>query len=798
MNRSRALLLGGTLAVFALAPAATAAAGPPASLLSAGSPPSAAVAGQAFTLKGKIRNKANRSARARLTVTLRKTRNAKDGRIVAAKFLKRTKAKRTLAYKVRVRVPASLAAGSYHVVTCARVGSRKASCRFAKRKLTVRTATRSAAPAPGGTTAPAPGAVAKPPGPVVEDGRTQPVYGYADAIRQRVWVPIEYDSDGDGTDDRISVDIIRPKATEDGLKVPTIMDASPYYNTVCRGNEGECKADVDGDGLNDKWPLFYDNYFVPRGYAVALLDTVGTNNSTGCPTVGGVEDIVGITRVIDWLNGRATGYDAQAGGREVRARRWSTGNVGMWGKSYDGTHANGAAATGVEGLRTIVPISAISSWYKYYRINGLRFSTGGPSGLSNTVTHPTRRADCAPARQRIATNAGEGTVTPESDGNFNPYWDERDYEAHADKVKASVFVHHGLNDYNVKPNNYDEWWDNLAHNDVPRKIWLTQTGHVDPFDFDRDNYVDTIHQWFDYWLQDIDNGIMDEPMARIEQQPNLTGGAVTFKEYASFPDPGARPTSLWFRPAPSNPNEQAALSTTKEQAAATSTFTDRRDAPGTPQTFTVDNYTSSLPKLIDNPNDRANPNRLIHLSPSLQRGVRISGRSSVWLRVASDQPAGALGAVLVDYATTPYQTIDYRNSEGDVTDEEAAEDCFGENSIEDDGCYKPIKRTYRETTNNVVSRGAIDVQNRDSLRQKTLMPVTPAGATNPSYVWVQVPLWTNDYTFRAGHRIGIVVVGTFRDYSTVVKTTPAPAYTVNVSDSRLQLPVVGGAPQLGF
>ena len=37
-----------------------------------------------------------------------------------------------------------------------------------------------------------------------------------------------------------------------GLKVPIIMDASPYYDTVCRGNEGECKSDVDGDGLNDK------------------------------------------------------------------------------------------------------------------------------------------------------------------------------------------------------------------------------------------------------------------------------------------------------------------------------------------------------------------------------------------------------------------------------------------------------------------------------------------------------------------------------------------------------------------
>ena len=35
----------------------------------------------------------------------------------------------------------------------------------------------------------------------------------------------------------------------------------------------------------------------------------------------------------------------------------------MIGKSYDGTLSNGVAATGVEGLKTIVPVSAISSWY---------------------------------------------------------------------------------------------------------------------------------------------------------------------------------------------------------------------------------------------------------------------------------------------------------------------------------------------------------------------------------------------------------------------------------------------------
>src|ERR671915_1135511 len=133
-------------------------------------------------------------------------------------------------------------------------------------------------------------ALAAPPSVVVEDGVTQPVFGYADAIRERVWVDTDFDSDRDGTDDRIAVDIMRPAATERGLKVPVIIDDSPYFQTLGRGNESERKADVDGDGLLDRWPLFYDNYFVPRGYAVALVDMTGTSSSTGCPTIQGANE----------------------------------------------------------------------------------------------------------------------------------------------------------------------------------------------------------------------------------------------------------------------------------------------------------------------------------------------------------------------------------------------------------------------------------------------------------------------------------------------------------------------------
>ena len=86
--------------------------------------------------------------------------------------------------------------------------------------------------------------------------------------------------------------------------MPAIIAPSPYYTGACGQFVGECIGDLDGDGLNDRWPLWYDNYFVPRGYAVILAEMGGTANSTGCATNGGKEDVLSIKVVIDWLNGR--------------------------------------------------------------------------------------------------------------------------------------------------------------------------------------------------------------------------------------------------------------------------------------------------------------------------------------------------------------------------------------------------------------------------------------------------------------------------------------------------------------
>lgn len=326
--------------------------------------------------------------------------------------------------------------------------------------------------------------------PVVASASTQvsePVYDFAGAIRETVWVNTGLDADGQP--DRVVADIVRPKepATQ-GIKIPVIMDASPYYSCCGRGNESELKT-YDAAGRPVGFLLFYDNYFVLRGYAIVLVDLAGTNRSQGCADVGVPSDVTSVKAVVDWLNGRAQGYTAKTGGTATSAG-WSTGNVGMIGKSYDATIANGVAATGVAGLKTIVPISGISSWYNYYRSDGATFGFN-PVGLAQTVERKNGGQNCLAANQKLTQGAT-------ANGDYGPLWSARDYLTTPQKARASVLLSHGLGDLNVQTIHFGQWWDRLDADGVERKIWLSQTGHVDPFDYRRGQWVDTLHKWFDH------------------------------------------------------------------------------------------------------------------------------------------------------------------------------------------------------------------------------------------------------------------------------------------------------------
>jgi X-Pro dipeptidyl-peptidase len=601
----------------------------------------------------------------------------------------------------------------------------------------------------------APGAFAEsvePPSIVVEDGVTQPVFGYDDAIRERVWVDTDFDSDRDGVEDVIAVDIMRPAATEEGLDVPVIIDDSPYYQTLGRGNESELKADVDGDGLLDRWPLFYDNYFVPRGYAVLLVDMTGTSNSTGCPTIQGTTENLSGPKVIDWLNGRNTARDQD--GNLVTAD-WHNGKSAMIGKSYDGALAMAGAASGVEGLTTVVPIAGPYNYYDYTRTNGI--VTRGNNylvSLARAVTDddPARQARCEPIWNEISANDGD------EHGDYTPFWHERDYLPDADQISASVFLVHGLQDDNVRPDHFSKYWKQLRQHDVPRKLWLNGSGHEDPFDFRRAEWVNTLHRWFDYWLQGYPNGIPGEPKVDVEV------AAGDFETYADWPVPGTGNVNLWFR--------------AEDDSAGSFALA---PAPGAPRTRSfVDDPDQSESAMVNNPTQPSD-NRLVFLSQPLEEDLRISGTPEINLKASSSLDEGYFGAALVDYGP---KTRISRSSDGVASDPSGEEDCWGASSAADDACYRVTTTLTTEADQWRVSKGILDGQNRRSLAVPE--PMVPGEEYD-----LRFPLLPNDYVFPAGNRIGVVLVGSYRNYS-AARLPSRPTITVNAKVSRIALPVVGG------
>ncbi|MCW7943394.1 x-prolyl-dipeptidyl aminopeptidase [Streptomyces hygroscopicus] len=576
---------------------------------------------------------------------------------------------------------------------------------------------------------------------------SRPVYSYGNAIRESVWVDTGLDGDGDGKTDRVAVDIVRPREpAAQGRRIPVIMDASPYYSCCGRGNESQKKT-YDAAGHVVQMPLFYDNYFVPRGYAFVGVDLAGTNRSDGCADVGGRSDIQSAKAVIDWLNGRAKGYTTRTGTTAARAT-WTNGRTGMIGKSWDGTIANGVAATGVRGLKTIVPISAISSWYDYFFAQGAPFYDSGPDSLSDYVDSPDAHAKCAAAQRKLVDGA------PRS-GDWTPLWTERDYAKDANKVRASVFLVHGMQDLNVRTKQFGQWWNALAKNGVERKIWLSQTGHVDPFDFRRAQWVDTLHRWFDHELLGYDNGIDREPTADIERHPDQ------WVTSTAWPPRGTATTTL--RP---GRGSQAGVGTLGlRTGTGTEAFTDDPKLSETDWAAHIGESTAGKAGFLTGP---------------LTKDLRVSGSSTVTVTVTPTTSTAHLSAVLADLG--PDTIRDYADSgEGITTLTDRT--CWGASATGDSACYRVTQAKKTAVSVTVFSRGWADLGHYASIRKG--VPLTPGRAYT-----ITLDLAATDHVVPKGHRLALIVAGTDKDLIDPPSSTPT--LTMDLSRTAARVPLVGG------
>lgn len=606
----------------------------------------------------------------------------------------------------------------------------------------------------------------------VEDGMTQPVFSYKEAVRETVYVEAPMDSDGDGEKDRIAADIIRPKETENGLKVPVIYEMSPYraglnqiefhdvdveLNPVeGKGGRPQVGATETGNTDNEgpkRFPGYYDNYFVPRGYAVVLAEGPGTGRSTGCPTSGGENEVTATRAVIDWLNGRARAFTVD--GESVTAD-WSTGETGMIGVSYNGTLPNAVASTGVEGLKTIVPIAAISSWYDYYRANGAVVAPGGYQGedtdaLAKVVLTREKPATCADVIDELTREQDRAT------GDYNDFWEERDYVKDAKNIRASVFAVHGLNDWNVKTKHVARWWEALSKYGVSRKIWLHRGAHLNPFYMRHEAWMITLNRWFDHWLYGVDNGIMNEPMADIERAPG------EWEQHRNWPDPAVRSTRLHLAAGDGGEPGSLRLHPVSGSPLATEKWTDEASI--------------TAEHLAANPMSES-PHRLVYLTEELNEGVRISGTPEIRIRASINKPAANLTALLVDYGTDT--RVDYEAG----LEKTGERVCYGEGIPEDEGCTNLYRHQTHTRPFEIVTRGWLDPQNRhDASRSEPVVP-----GKEYTFRWDLQP---EDYVFKPGHRIGVVLISSDHDYT--LRPSESTGITITPGRSQITLPIVGGA-----
>ena len=476
--------------------------------------------------------------------------------------------------------------------------------------------------------------------PVIENGQAQIIpelNNPEEWIREDLWVETEFDTDGNGRPDRMHVDVTRPRQTEtDGLKLPVIYESSPYYAGTAGTNPEifwDVRHEIGADPperihppaieQQKKRPVISNRHveqWVPRGFIVVHSSSPGTGLSEGSPTIGGDNESLAPKAVINWLNGRANGYTTRVGNEKVEAY-WSTGKVGMTGTSYNGTLPLAAATTGVEGLEVIIPVAPNTSYYHYYRSNGLVRHPGGYEGEDIDVLYDFIHSGFPEYRAYADSVYRDGVMAEGMDrltGDYNEFWAGRDYLNDMEPMQAALLMSHGFNDWNVMPEHSYRIYKAAKEKGLSAQIYYHQGGHGGP------PPISMMNRWFTRYLFGVENGVQEEPKSWIVRERDEQDHPTA---YADYPHPDAAPVTLYLSPgAP----QRGRLSLTSTANQGTETF--------------VDNFSFTGSALA-----RAEwtNHRLIYLTPELTEDIHISGVPKVKIRVASSKPEANLSVWLV-------------------------------------------------------------------------------------------------------------------------------------------------------
>jgi X-Pro dipeptidyl-peptidase len=482
---------------------------------------------------------------------------------------------------------------------------------------------------------------------------------------------------------------------------------------------------------------------------VVHSEAPGAGRSTGCPTIGDTPERTAMKFVVDWLNGRAAGFTTPTGSEQVSATSWSTGKVGMIGTSYNGTLALAAATTGVEGLEVVIPVAPNTSYYHYYRSNGLVRSPGGYPGEDVDVLYDfvasgdtANRANC----DRI-WKQGVFAAIDRRTGDYSAFWQSRDLLGHVANIRAAVLLSHGLNDWNVMPSHSMRIYDEMRRLGKPVSLFLHQGGHGG------DPPLDMQNRWFSHYLYGVENGVENDPPVWVISSTAMDSvrdlaRTLSADERRRLQPPPARPQASLPAPAAElvtlhpagGGNAVGRLSTSA--ARGTEAFADDPSETG-----------GALAS------ERTSTHRLLYATETLRDSLRISGTVRVTLRVAADRPAANLSVWLV---TLPFDATKI-GSEGRM---------------------------------GVVTRGWADLQNHASLTHGgNYQSMTPGSPLLPGEFYdVTFDLEPDDQVIPAGKQLGVMIMSTDPEFTLI--PSGGTRLTVDAAGTSFAMPIVGGIEAL--
>jgi len=343
----------------------------------------------------------------------------------------------------------------------------------------------------------------------------------------------QYFDSSDGT--QLHADVIRPKGVE---KSPVILAIGPYF---AHSGQTPTELDPSASGPNERFKDMYEEGKIfQKGYALVQVDLPGFGASHGCNDFGGPAEQAAVKSAVEW----------------AASQPWSTGKVGMWGKSYDGWTEVMALASKPKGLAAAVIMSPIINGYRTLYQGGVHYDSGwyGTPALYQAIDVQPPSLNDSP---EYILNAAQGdnpacyaqnialqnATMDESDA----FWQARDLIPRAKGSDTPVLWSHGLRDANTKPDNFLDVFSTLTG---PHRGWFGQYEHVRPQDkktdgssvVGREHFIDEAMRWMDRYVKGVpaaDAPVENDPAIEIED-----GGKQKYRVEAQWPPADADRVSV--------------------------------------------------------------------------------------------------------------------------------------------------------------------------------------------------------------------------------------------------------------